>query len=376
MPLPLHGLADLRDNKRARNQFREEMPYRLADVFRTVPRGQGVPLPIPPYRPPRERKGVNLGLAVESMRYHMTDEGWQIFDGLAHAGYRLAGYQLPIDATDVAEILRRCDPDVVVVQDKREWDVVAGDFREPKARFTQIDILRSRHDIFKVTILKDAQQRNDYHRESAKEMDCHAWVIYYHPDIVTWVAPFVRKEHLIRTYHSIDRNAVPAYRPEGRHGCLLSGALSAAYPLRVWIAQNHTRLPQVTLLRHPGYHRRGCATPEFLKLLTRFRVAICTSSKYGYALRKIIEATACGCVVVTDLPVEDKLPYIDDNLVRLPPQPNLATTAAVLQKALTTYQPDRQRHFAELAKTHYDFRVLGAKLAQDIETVRQRYPQI
>ena len=45
----------------------------------------------------------------------------------------------------------------------------------------------------------------------------------------------------------------------------------------------------VNYLSHPGYGRSKCFTPEFLKILSIYKVAICTVSIYGYAVRKIVE---------------------------------------------------------------------------------------
>jgi hypothetical protein len=126
-------------------------------------------------------------------------------------------------------------------------------------------------------------------------------------------------------------------------------------------------------LRHPGYAMAGCATPAFLQILNRFKVAICTSSVYGYALRKIIEATACGCVVVTDFPADEILPEIDDNLVRIHPRIGLPRLAALIGRLTDSYEIDLQRHYAERARAFYDYRAIGCRLAADIEALRCSY---
>ena len=288
----------------------------LHDVVARLPRPAGRPLAAPAYAP-RGEPLVRVALAVASMKDHMTDEGWQIMDGLARSGYTLCGRGLPCGETDVGRVLERLNPGVVLVQDKREWDVARGNFRDPAARFRQAWALADRPEVFKLTVLKDAHQRPGYHADSAAEIGCHAWVTYYATPVVTHLAPYVRPQHAVRTYHTLDASAVPAYDPSGRSGCLLSGAVSDAYPLRSRLVHGAHRLPETTVLPHPGYHRRGCATPGFLKLLSRFKVSICTASVFGYALRKLMESTACGCVVITDLPSDEVLPEIDSNLVRV-----------------------------------------------------------
>lgn len=315
-----------------------------------------------------------IALAVESMRMHTTDEGWQVMAGLESAGYTLCGHQLTVNVTDVEAILRQTMPGVCVVQDKREWDVQRGCFREPLARFERVDALRERPDIFKLTILKDSHQNPHYHRGSAEEIGCHAWITYYHPRVVRHLAPYIRPEHCVRTYHSLDSQLIPPYNPKERHGCLLSGAISGAYPLRTRLFKEHRLLPDTVVLPHPGYHRNGTATPDFLRMLSRFKVAICTSSIYGYALRKMMEATACGCVVVTDLPEEEELPEIDGNLVRIPPTKSTAEIGDILQMLYREYEPEVQAKYAEKARAFYDYRVAGKRLAASIEHLRSKYP--
>lgn len=331
------------------------------------------PLPAPAYT---GNSGLNrMALAVESMKDHMTDEGWQIMLGLRHAGYRLAGRGCEINCCNVESVVRNRNPNVVLVQDKREWDVsnMRGNFRDPAARFVNYESLAERHDVFKLTILKDAHNSPTYHEQSAREMGVHAWVIYYNPQRVHQLASYTRPQHLIRTYHSVNADVVPDYSPKCRTGCLLSGAVSNAYPLRRMLVNNLGQLPETTYLPHPGYHRNGTATNEFLKTLSRFKVAICTASVYGYALRKIIEATAAGCVVLTDLPYDDPLPGIDGNLVRVGPDATGRHMGTLIQMLCDEYEPARQEHYAKIAKQRYDYRAVGTILAEDIETMRATY---
>ena len=330
-------------------------------------------LPGPDYRRPADDASrPRVGLAVESMRRHMTDEGWQIFAGLWHNGWHLCGHGLPDAETNVRRIIERMSPGVVLLQDKREWDLAPGDFRETAAYFHEVHALAERPDVFKLTILKDAQSRPAWHARSAEEIGCHAWIVYYHPDVVRALNPALRPEHVIRTYHSVDADVVPAYTAN-RAGCLLSGAVSRAYPLRwrLWLAAD--QLPETQTLGHPGYHRNGSATPDFLRRLAQFKVAICTASLYGYALRKLIEATACGCVVVTDLPSDEVLPEIDGNLVRVHPDQPTSEVADVIRAALASYDPERQACYARAARAWYDYRAVTSRLDADIESMRARY---
>ena len=345
----------------------------VSDIIATLPRTNQQPLPAPRYTASHQKcSGLRVALAVESMKQHMSDEGWQIMASLECAGYRLYGYNLVYAETNVRSILDTVNPDVIVVQDKREWDLEPTDFREKRAYFHEIGTMSSHDDIFRLTILKDAQNQPTYHATAAAEMSCHAWIVYYHPDIVAHVAPYTRRHHMIRTYHSLDPSVVPPYE-ERTGGALLSGALSGVYPLRERIMRERSSLPNVVYLPHPGYHRLGCATPFFLRLLAQHRLAICTVSVYGYALRKIIEATACGCRVVTDLPTDDCLPHIDGNLVRVHPAIATADLADLLVKLYTEYDPILQQKYAARAITWYNYRAIGERLAADIERLRWNY---
>lgn len=366
-------------------------------------------LPAPAYDEPSDSASrPKIGLAVESMRRHMTDEGWQLFQGLETADYRLCGnfhagqetftndpplYR--IRANDTASILELMNPSTLVIQDKREWiGRTAGGPKsfDPREMFTNVSALKVRDDVFKLTVLKDAQSDELLHVEAANEIGCQAWVCYYHPRIVKHLAPFVRQRHLVRTWHSVDADAVPTYSPEyfdinakklkPRDGCLLSGALSGAYPFRKRIMDWHHRgelsggrngSTMCIHLPHPGYGRGGCKTPEFLKTLAEYKVAVCTSSVYGYALRKIVEATACGCRVITNLPEDEVMPHIDANLVRVSENILPGQMRDLLKRLIDGYDPSFQEAMAGVCKSWYDYRAVGKRLAADIETLRRDY---
>lgn len=312
-------------------------------------------------------------MAVESMKRHMTDEGWQIAAGLQSAGYVLTGFNFPTPHRSTGIIIDRLNPGILVVQDKREWDVKPGDFREPQAAFKDVHLLNEHPEIFKLTILKDSHQRNQYHRESAQEIGCHAWIVYYNERIVEKLAPFVRPQHLIRTYHTLDKDKVPPYSPSGRRPCILSGAVSGHYPLRKRLVRELRDSPVVDYHLHPGYGRSGCRTPEYLELLSKYKVALCTSSRYGYALRRTFEATACGCVVLTDLPEDEELPEIEDNLVRIHPNTPTADILEIIARESNKYNPERQAELAEKAKRRYDYRFECELLAEKIGAMRRSY---
>lgn len=356
------------------------MPTRtIAQVIAGLPPGRCEPLPFPAWPVDRlhslssSQEIKRIGLAVDDMRFHTSDEGWQIFNGLQMSGYELHGFNLGPSLTDVRKILELSDPDIVMVQDKLEFDRNLNTFREPRAHFTNLTALKERKDRFIVTIRKDSHSRVSYNREFAEEIGAHAFVVYYHPKIVHHLCPFLRPDNIIRTYHSVNPEDVLPYSPDDRTGTLLSGAVSNAYPLRQKLFGS--TLVGMTTKKHPGYHNRGTCTPDFLKELSRFRVSICTSSIFGYALRKIMESTAAGCIVLTDLPEDEVLPGgIDANLVRITSEMTPIRIGNILRELYDCYDPERQRHFAELALAWYNTRSVGQRLAHDIDRARREMP--
>lgn len=349
-------------------------PWTIQDCIDNLTIREAEELPAPEYDTGPATFGPNIALATEWMRTSTTDEGWQIMESLQSQGYILAGANL-LYGTHVPSIVDELQPQIVLVQDKREWHKRDSkkDFRPDGIEFIRTEYLKNRPEIFKLTILKDAQHETEYHRNAADEIDCHAWIVYYHPTIIKFLAPYVRTEHLIRTYHSLDKNLIPQFDLYERGRCLLSGAISDAYPLRKQLMTALSILPETDYLKHPGYKLNDWIVPKYLDLLSHYKVAICTASRYGYALRKIIEATACGCRVITDLPVDEVLPEIDGNLIRVHPQTPIRFFPEIIQKAIKNYNPSTQQDYAERAQLQYDWRESGRRLAKDIDTLRKNY---
>jgi hypothetical protein len=339
----------------------------------------GGPLPTPRFTP-TDRWTGRVFCGIASFERHTSDEGWQLQIGLQHAGYLLAGKNLPFDETDIDEITLYAKAGTLILQDKREWDPSNDACIDKSEAFECYEYMKDDYDdVFKLTICKDAHARPDYHRQASDEIGCHAWICYYHPDIVCALAPWIRREHVIRTWHSVDSAAVPPYNADDHvAGCLISGAVTRElYPFRTRIRDAHKagRLKSTAIMHHPGYHARGSHTPLFLKMLSRHKVAICTASIFGYALRKIIEATACGCRVITDLPPDEILPgSIDGNLVRVSPDISIDELDAIVQQEIADYSPHRQQSYSVAAINWFDWRRRGAELAEAIERMRKEYP--
>ncbi len=274
------------------------------------------PLPPPEYSPPPDVADRHRAmLAVPSMERHMSDEGWQLALALRDGGdYVLHGHNLG-GGTDVGRLLRECPPSVCMVQDQHEWD--QGHLAVPAERFHNAPALADYPNVFKITVVKDTHRQSESAKRNSLSIGCNAWIIYYNTDIVLRTLSWLRPQHVIRTWHTINASIVPEFSAKNRSPCILSGAVGGAYPLRTRIANSNLR--NVDYVQHPGYHNTGSNTPGYLRQLSGYKVAICTASKFGYALRKIAEATACGCRVITDLPSDEVMPEIDGNLTRFSP---------------------------------------------------------
>jgi hypothetical protein len=157
-------------------------------------------------------------LAVETFSRHMTDEGWQLQLGLEEAGYCLYGKGFPHDETSVPDILALTSPGTVIVQDKREWDPTRDGCFDKTVAFRGCGCLRDEPHVFRVTVSKDATRACLSPRRSRR--DRHARMDrLYNPSVVCHMASWIRPEHCIRTYHSLNSEDVPVFASERRGAC-------------------------------------------------------------------------------------------------------------------------------------------------------------
>jgi len=319
------------------------------------------------------RGGPAVMMAVECFARHMSSEGWQLQDGLRAAGARLVGYGYDEALTNTPTILEQYAPSVVVVQDQREWDASKPGCFDKQAAFHATEALREHDDVFCVTVIKDAHHDPTYTAANHCRMGVHAWLHYYHPAVISRLAPWLRPEHMIRVHHTVSPDEIPPFVPgKNRDGCLLSGAVAAHwYPLRsrLW----HAQLPHTDRWRHPGYHARGHHTPVFLRAMGGYKAAICTTSIFGYALRKIVEAVACGCVPITDLPVADVIPEVDPWLERVPFDISEGAMGDVIKRIIADYDEEYRREGARVALERFDYRTEGRRVMSAIDELRNNY---
>ena len=82
---------------------------------------------------------------------------------------------------------------------------------------------------------------------------------------------------------------------------------------------------------------------------------------------------ACGCIVVTDLPSDEIVPEIDDNLVRVHPSIDMGDLRRLIDRLAAEWDAERQRDMAESAKARFDYRVEGLRLSKTIDDLRGSY---
>lgn len=304
---------------------------------------------------------------------HMTDEGNQLQQGLKEAGWILTGKGFD-DLQDCRQIVDKYQPDMVIVHDRRDWDErLMGSFRRDIA-FSNLDAL---HQVpVRLAVIKDAGSMVQYHQAFAEEIEATALLTYYHADSVNSRAYWMADYPHIRTYHSVDsemvRNMDVWYTPENRHRGLVSGAVSQEiYPLRLEVKRNHKDL-DIDDLPHPGYHNRGTHTRRYLRALSQYKVHVATASAFHFALRKIIESVAMGCIPITNLPIYDCLPEIDGTLFRVEDWINMKDLKMVIDEAEAMWDlgpaTDR-RYWANKCLDYYDYKAVGQRLDAQIREV-------
>jgi hypothetical protein len=208
-----------------------------------------------------------LVLANSSYPSHVTNEGEQLQSGLAHSGWTLTGYGYGDGCVDVPKLILRHRPDMVFIQDKRDWDRAnpGGSFGNEKLHFEQIKTLANRPDILKVGVVKDAGSMSEYQEASIDEIEADAVVVYYHERSVLKQSRWLNHYPLIRTYHSVDADVcqgIDLTQPR-RRGIVTGASNSKVYPLRASAFAYHKAL-RIDAARHPGYGCRGCHTNEYL----------------------------------------------------------------------------------------------------------------
>lgn len=352
-----------------------------ADTVAEVLQRLEAPLPLKELRRPiyERDQGKAILLGVEGFVSHITSEGYQLEKGMCEEGF---DYRPGTRGSDIAEIEKETNGRIWFFQDVREWNHAWSPKNSNDASFKGFHAIKTRHH-YRFTVLKDAHAfQHQYAEFFANKIRPHAWMIYYHPAIVKHLAPFVRLKDCIRIYHSVDINEVPPIgdafeeRERRSNSILLSGNVhGGCYPLRHRLEYRHGLWDDLYVLKHPDhtYRNRRCYTPQYLKTLSNYKVHIATASRYGYALRKIIESVACGVQPITNLPVDDELPFIDDYLIRVPTNIDDNTLMDIAREAVERWDADQANYYAIRAKIFYDYRKNAQRMLGEVEKLRKRH---
>jgi len=145
---------------------------------------------------------------------------------------------------------------------------------------------------------------NDYFKAMYERADlifspCKEAFEKMNPELVhkfRWLPHYIDEE----IYKSLPFNKNP------KRKCLLSGAICAAYPIRVLLRNSSS--PLIDWLPHPGYSYKGTedkndgfkVAKNYAQKLNEYLCVISTSSIYHYALRKYLEVPASGALLLGD----------------------------------------------------------------------------
>lgn len=306
---------------------------------------------------------MNIILGNSSYPNHMTDEGDQLQRSLADAGWVLCGD----GERNVIKLLDRHQPEIVFVQDVRDWHKSqGGSFGRKDLHYDNCEALKD-HPSFKVTPVKDAGSCIEFQRDFAASIGLNAAVVYYHPKSVLNHSTWLKNTPLIRHYHTVDSVLTSQLcLNKDRKRAIVTGALNErVYPLRGRIFRLAQQIG-VTTKKHPGYSNTGSDTPAYLKEISGYKVHVKTASDYGFALRGIVESVACGCTCVTNLPDYDVLPEIDGALIRIPSDATDKDIRRAVDRAEAEWSHEKAMVYAAKANDYYDYRKAGLRLSENI----------
>lgn len=310
----------------------------------------------------RETGGVmKIVLANSDYKNHMTSEGNELQEGLKANDWKLCGFGYD-GITHVGKILRDYEPQYIFVQDCRDWREDSGGCFDNRVSYTNWDLL---HDYpgKKITVLKDAGSVKDYQLDFFDDINADMIVHYYHDRALKDLGWDLECK-TARIYHSIDKTKIPIVRKT--KNAIISGALGAEiYPHRTFMTERATEYGLDTL-PHPGYHNHKCYTDDYIQTLAQYKVSVSTCSVWNFSLRKIIEAVACGCVCITNLPEWDILPGIDSCLVRFNNKMKWSEIKDLIRHEVEHYDSEKAWCYQKIAMNIYDYRVQGMLLNEAI----------
>lgn len=281
----------------------------------------------------------------------------QLERGLEEAGVTLVGSGYHCRGEHLPTLVSELSPDILLIQEATVWD------RPDRGPFTGVEELRNLG-VTLGTFHTDLGSLPEYHKAFHEKLRPHLIITRYPTQSVRQLTPWTPTESVVRSHWTLDPAEVPAWSDNRNVACVSGAPGSVVYPLRSKIINSRSRV--ITKLTHPGYHLSGESGSEYMRRLSGFKVAICTTSKYKFFLRKIIEATAAGCIVLADGPNE-VVPAISGNVRTIPSSINITMLERVCIQLAKHWDPEEQRNWARKAVEYYDYRRVGAKLVKDLE---------
>ncbi|GAF93114.1 unnamed protein product, partial [marine sediment metagenome] len=113
------------------------------------------------------------------------------------------------------------------------------------------------------------------------------------------------------------------------HGSLGEDTHNWVYSVRNWLADVLPKIGEEEGFRverwgHPGYwpkgeRPKGNFTGAYSEVLNRAKIAIGGSSHWRLALKKFYEVPACGAILLSDLPLEDKA-FFEGRVIKVDPK--------------------------------------------------------
>lgn len=111
------------------------------------------------------------------------------------------------------------------------------------------------------------------------------------------------------------------------HGSLGEDTHKWVYPVRNWLAEI---LPEIGIKeglnvqkwKHPGYFSNNKGNgfiEEYSDILNKSKIAIGGSSYWRLPLKKFYETPACGAILLSDLPLEDKA-FFENKIIEINPK--------------------------------------------------------
>lgn len=304
-------------------------------------------------------------LANEDYLCHMSDEGRQLQDGLAHAGWRLV---YASEESDVRRIVDRFRPTHVFVQDVRDWDPESPICKSrDDIGFRNVEVLQDPA-IRVSTVMKDAWGWQDLQREWYERAGVETVVHYYARDVVVGCSPWLDGYDLRRIYHSVDVDLCRSLWRSGadRKRGTTTGAQGKFYPLRQKIRKRRAALG-LDLMPHPGHHNHGAHTPAYLDYLAGYKVHVFTGGHLQVAFRKHMESVALGLTPITTLHPEDVLPEIDGAMVRIEQdEGSLDGLHPLITECERSWNERERREYAERCWAYYDYRAAGLRLDREL----------